>query len=104
MFAGHFLLTNLLADLLLAAAPGSRVVNLSSQAHEMVQTQLHLIPVLERLSHSCLNFLCALQGRKDIQWEDLMFEKRYDGWEVYCHSKLANILFNVELSKRLKCT
>lgn len=50
----------------------------------------------------CFRFM--FQGKKDIQWDDLMFEKSYNGWEVYCHSKLANILFNLELSKRLKST
>ena len=31
-----------------------------------------------------------------------MFEKNYTGWDAYAQSKLANILFNVELSKRVK--
>ena len=32
-----------------------------------------------------------------------MFEGNYDGVDVYAQSKLANILFNLELSKRVKC-
>ena len=30
-----------------------------------------------------------------------MFDKNYTGLDAYAQSKLANILFNVELSKRL---
>ena len=61
---------------LLAAAPGSRVVNLSSMMHAM--------------------------GRKEIQWDDIMMDKKYNAEDAYCQSKLANILFNLELSKRVK--
>ena len=90
-------------DLLVAASPGSRIVNLSSQTHEMVNLSLfqELCNLLAADNVWFLNCICG-QGKKDIQWEDLMFEKNYDGWDVYCHSKLANILFNLELSKRLK--
>ncbi len=70
---GHFLLTNLLAPALLAAAP-ARVVNLSSAGH---------------------------QG-SDIVWDDVDYERRpYDKWEAYGQSKTANILFSVELDRRL---
>ena len=42
------------------------------------------------------------QGKGDMQWDNLMFEKDYDKMDAYAQSKLANILFNLELSKRLK--
>ncbi len=67
---GHFLLTNLLLDLLKSSAP-SRVVVLSSDSHE---------------------------GCK-MNWDDLNFEKNF-GWIAYKHSKLANVLFALELSNR----
>ena len=38
IFIGHFLLTHLLMEQVLAAAPGSRIINLSSAAHHMVKT------------------------------------------------------------------
>ena len=60
----------------LAAAPGSRIINLSSDIHK--------------------------QGGKDIQWNDIMFEKKYKSVDAYAQSKLANLLFNLELSKRVK--
>jgi retinol dehydrogenase 12 len=72
---GHFLLTNLLLDLLKAAAP-SRIVVVSSLAH--------------------------LQG--SINKEDLMSTKSYNKITAYCQSKLANILFTRYLAKQLSGT
>jgi retinol dehydrogenase-12 len=68
----HFLLTNELKDLLVAAAP-ARVVNVSSS--------MHVRP-------------------KSLNWDDLMFEKNWRGFWVYGHSKLANVLFSNELARR----
>jgi NAD(P)-dependent dehydrogenase (short-subunit alcohol dehydrogenase family) len=70
-----FLLTNLLLDTLKAGAP-SRIVNVSSEAH---------------------------QGAK-INFDDLQGEKHFSGYNAYSQSKLANILFTHELSKRLDGT
>ncbi len=70
----HFLLTNELKDLLVAATT-ARVVNVSSSMHARP---------------------------KAMNWNDLMFEKRFSGFWVYGHSKLANILFSNELAHRWK--
>jgi len=70
----HFLLTNELQDTLRASGR-ARVVNVSSS--------MHVRP-------------------KSLQWDDLMFEKRWRGFRVYAHSKLANILFSNELASRWK--
>lgn len=70
---GHFLLTNLLLDLLKQAAP-SRIVIVSSLLHRI----------------------------GTIRKNDLMHERRYWKWFVYGQSKLANILFARELSKKLE--
>ncbi|XP_064643881.1 retinol dehydrogenase 14-like [Lineus longissimus] len=72
---GHFLLTNLLLDLLKSSAP-SRIVNVSSTAHK--------------------------HGK--IHFDDLMLEKKYDSWGSYQQSKLANVYFTTELAKRLEGT
>ena len=70
---GHFLLTGLLTPLLLAGAP-ARVVNLSSRGHL----------------------------RSDIDWTDPHYRTRdYDKWAAYGQSKTANVLFTVELERRL---
>lgn len=70
---GHFALTGLLLDALLATA-GSRVVTVSSQAHR--------------------------RGRMDF--DDLDFERRgYKAAAAYGQSKLANLLFTFELDRRL---
>uniref|UniRef100_A0A8C4QDE2 Retinol dehydrogenase 14b n=1 Tax=Eptatretus burgeri TaxID=7764 RepID=A0A8C4QDE2_EPTBU len=72
---GHFLLTNLLLDLLKRSAP-SRVVVVSSKLYK--------------------------RGR--INFEDLNSERDYDPAFAYARSKLANLMFCRELSKRLEGT
>lgn len=70
---GHFLLTDLLVELLKKSAP-SRIVNVSS----------------------------ALHGIGTISKRNFFGEKYYNRWLAYANSKLANILFTLELAKRLK--
>jgi retinol dehydrogenase 13 len=69
---GHFLLTNLLLDLLKRSAP-SRIVVLSSVAHE----------------------------RGVIDKNDFMLERSYGQLQAYSNSKLANNLFTIHLDKLL---
>lgn len=70
---GHFLLTGLLLEQL-EAAPSARVVALSSIAHR--------------------------DGR--FHWQDLNHAENYQPMKVYCQSKLANLVFALELDRRLK--
>ncbi|MFT4035639.1 MAG: oxidoreductase [Patulibacter sp.] len=37
-----------------------------------------------------------------INFDDLMFERRYSAWPVYSQSKLANVMFALELDRRAK--
>ena len=70
---GHFALTGRVLPLLLAT-PGSRVVNHSSMGHR--PGKIHL--------------------------DDLMYQRRrYSRWPAYFQSKLANLLFSLELQRRL---
>lgn len=72
---GHFLLTNLLLDVLKAASP-SRIVVVSSMFHKW----------------------------GTINKEDLNNGSSYCKYRAYCQSKLANNLFTHELSKKLEGT
>ncbi len=72
---GPFLLTNLLMDRLIGSAP-ARVVNVASTAHN--------------------------QARKGMPFGDLQSTKKYAPMRVYGESKLANILFTLELARRLE--
>lgn len=69
---GHFALTGLLMPSVLAATDG-RVVTVSSSAHRM----------------GTMNF------------DDLHGKKSYQRWSAYGQSKLANLLFTLELQRRL---
>jgi len=72
---GHFLLTGLLLDRL-STTPGSRVVNVASNAH--------------------------YAGEMDF--ENLLFENEseYSPMKAYSRSKLANLLFTYELQRRFQ--
>lgn len=71
-----FLLTNLLLDRLKASAP-ARVVTVASRAHY----------------------------RGTINFDDVYHKKNYDGFRrAYSQSKLANVLFTIELSRKLEGT
>ncbi|XP_067104677.1 retinol dehydrogenase 12 [Osmerus mordax] len=72
---GHFLLTNCLLDVLKKSTP-SRVVNVSSLAHET--------------------------GK--IHFDDINLDKDYDPHVSYLQSKLANVLFSRALAAKLNGT
>ena len=71
---GHFALTGLLLEVLLAT-PGARIVNVSSGVHKTGN----------------INF-------NDLTWE----KRKYIAWKAYGDSKIANLYFTYELQKRLK--
>jgi NAD(P)-dependent dehydrogenase (short-subunit alcohol dehydrogenase family) len=78
---GHFLLTELLLDILKASAP-SRIVCVSSVVHVGTKKQVG-----------------------ELHLDDLNYEKRpYHGFEAYIQSKLANVLHAYHLAKRLEGT
>jgi NAD(P)-dependent dehydrogenase (short-subunit alcohol dehydrogenase family) len=70
-FLGHFLLTALLQPLL-RKAPTPRTVQLSSLAHR--------------------------RGR--IAFDDLQSERKYSPWAAYSQTKLAMLMFGIELGRR----
>jgi NAD(P)-dependent dehydrogenase (short-subunit alcohol dehydrogenase family) len=72
---GHFALTGLLLDRLLASE-GARVVTVSSIMHKY----------------------------GSIRFEDLCWERGYRRWPAYCQSKLANLLFCFELQRKFEAS
>jgi NAD(P)-dependent dehydrogenase (short-subunit alcohol dehydrogenase family) len=73
---GHFALTGLLLDRVLAA-PGSRVVTVSSQGHRFI---------------------------RGIRFDDLQWDRDYSRVGAYGQAKLANLMFTYELQRRLTGT
>ena len=71
----YFLLTEMLLGAL-KAAPAGRVVNVSSMAHRGMR----------------------------LDFDDLESRRNYRAFRVYGRSKLANLLFNAELARRLEGT
>jgi NAD(P)-dependent dehydrogenase (short-subunit alcohol dehydrogenase family) len=74
---GHFALTNLLLDRVLAV-PGSRIVTVSSVGHRF--------------------------ARNGIRFDDLQWERSYSRIGAYGQAKLANLMFTYELQRRLQGT
>jgi len=74
-YLSHFLLTNLLLEVLEKSAP-SRIINVSSASHY----------------------------RGHLNFDDLQMKKRYGVMKAYSQAKLAQVLFTYELSKRLEGT
>jgi NAD(P)-dependent dehydrogenase (short-subunit alcohol dehydrogenase family) len=70
---GHFLLTNLLADMLIKSAP-ARIVVVASSAHKT--------------------------GK--LYFEDIHLKNDYKASKAHSQSKLANVLFSYELADRLR--
>ena len=69
---GPFILTNSLLNLLKSSSP-SRIINVSSSAHY----------------------------RANFDIDNLQGEKKYSSFDAYCKSKLYNVLFTYELSRKL---
>jgi NAD(P)-dependent dehydrogenase (short-subunit alcohol dehydrogenase family) len=44
----------------------------------------------------------GMEGREDARFEDLNGERRYGRWRAYGQSKVANLLFALELDRRLR--
>jgi len=41
-------------------------------------------------------------GQASIDFDDVMLERRYDGLQAYCQSKLAQVMFTIDLAERLR--
>ncbi len=64
---------------------------------------LNLLPLLARKpSGRVVTVSSGAQYMGKINWDDLQGEQKYDRWGSYSQSKLANVMFALELSERLK--
>lgn len=95
---GHFLLTNLLLDTIKASGP-ARIVNVSSDAHEMVKGFDFDDPQARTRS-------CGRYGRSSFVSLSytLLLPRSHPALLQYAQSKLANLLFTYELARRLAGT
>ena len=59
-----------------------------------------LLPVLVRSAPARIVNVSSA-GQMPIDFDDVMLERRYDGVTAYCQSKLAQILFTVDLAAEL---
>jgi len=62
-----------------------------------------LLPALQRATSPRVTTVssgAANMGLKKINFDDLQWEKSYAPWKAYCQSKLANLLFMLELGRR----
>ena len=62
-----------------------------------------LLPVIERSAPARIVNVSSA-GQAPIDFDDVMLERRYDGITAYCQSKLAQILFTIDLAGELSGT
>ncbi len=85
---------------------------LSSQGYEiqfavnhlahMALTQKLLPLIKETKSSRIVTVTSAVQFFAKINWDDLQGERKYDRWASYSQSKLANVMFALQLDIKLK--
>lgn len=60
-----------------------------------------LLPLLEQSAPARIVNVSSA-GQAPIDFEDVMLERRYDGVQAYCQSKLAQIMFTFDLAEELR--
>ena len=64
---------------------------------------LELLPLLKEKNNSrVVTVTSGVQYFGKIQWDDLQGNSKYDRWASYAQSKLANVMFGLELNLKLK--
>ena len=64
---------------------------------------LELLPMLEEKNNSrVVTVTSGVQYFGKIKWDDLQGNIKYDRWASYAQSKLANVMFGLELDKMLR--
>ena len=101
-YIGPFLFTNLIMGKLLAAGPGARVVNVSSDGYRLGAIRYHdwnfhvsaLVLLFKYMPSSMYPGL-----RSELIW--VQDGESYNQWVAYGQSKTANLLFSQSLAHRL---
>lgn len=64
-----------------------------------------LLPLLKKSGHArIVNVSSMTHTGGELNFDDLMLTRGYSGYGAYSNSKLANVLFTLELAERLKGT
>lgn len=87
---------------------------LSRQGHELQFAVNHLghfaltkalLPLMhDRPQARIVTVTSGAQYFGVMAWDDLQGERRYDRWKAYAQSKLANVMFALELNQRLQAS
>jgi NAD(P)-dependent dehydrogenase (short-subunit alcohol dehydrogenase family) len=92
--------------------PGGDARALSADGHELrfavnylagYLLTRRLLPLL-RTSAPARIVNVSSAGQQALDFDDVMLERDYSGWRAYCQSKLAQILFTVDLAEELAGT
>ena len=59
-----------------------------------------LLPLLRRSAPARIVNVASV-GQQEIDFDDVMLTRGYDGWRAYRQSKLAQVLYTVDLAERL---
>ncbi len=82
----------------------------SSEGHELrfavnylshVLLTFRLLPLLKRAAPSRI-INVASAGQQSIDFGDVMLENDYDDWHAYQQSKLAQVMFTIDMARELK--
>jgi NAD(P)-dependent dehydrogenase (short-subunit alcohol dehydrogenase family) len=63
---------------------------------------LHLLDLLTQSAPSRIIDVSSMVHSSSLNFDNLAEPRCFDGWEVYCQSKLCNILFTYELAEKLQ--
>ncbi len=61
---------------------------------------LELLPLLELSAPARIVNVSSI-GQQEVDFDDVMLERRYEGFRSYAQSKLAQVMFTFELAERL---
>jgi NAD(P)-dependent dehydrogenase (short-subunit alcohol dehydrogenase family) len=79
----------------------------SAEGHELTLAVNHLAPfllttlLLPKLRQPARIVNVSSIGQQRLDLDDLMFERGWEGYPAYARSKLAQVLFTIELAERL---